>query len=746
MRETQKRPAGIGGGRRATRTVRERRSRRDLADLAEPAGMMRSMRHARGARVALAIVLAAFAVEIPAAQRAITHEDLWLMKRVAAPQVSPDGRWAAFVVVEPAYDGKSQISDIWIVPTDGSRPARRMTSTAAREGTPAWRPDSRMIAFAAQREGDESEQIYTLALDGGEALRVSALSSGAASPVFSPDGTQLAFESSVYPGTLTDEGHRKEARARRDRKWNARIYDGFPIRSWDRWLDDRQVQLYVMPVTAGGAQAGAPRNLLAGTNLVKSPGYAARATDASESLDAVWTPDGQGLVFAATTNRHRSAFAFGNYDLYYVPAVGAEPTRLTRSGDSFAKPQFSPDGRSLYALREAVNDRVYNLTRLAARSWPAGTPDADQSWRVLTAEFDLSVTSYALPRGREIFLLAERAGHEQLFALDAARASARPVIELTVGAFANLSSSTTTATPVLLANYDSAANPPEIVRIEPRRGAQAALTSFNGQALTALELPPVRHFWFTSRRGRRIHNMLVVPAGFDPQKRYPLFNVIHGGPHSMFRDQWVLRWNYHLLAAPGYVVLLTNYSGSTGFGEQFAQHIQGDPLRSAGEELNEAVDAALKEYAFIDRERHCAGGASYGGHLANWLQATTTRYRCLVSHAGLVNLESQWGTSDTVYGREINNGGPVWEQGPVWREQNPIRYAAAFKTPTLVTVGELDFRVPMNNAIEYWTVLQRQQVPSRLIVFPDENHWVLKGENSRLFYAEIHAWLARWLR
>ncbi len=227
--------------------------------------------------------------------------------------------------------------------------------------------------------------------------------------------------------------------------------------------------------------------------------------------------------------------------------------------------------------------------------------------------------------------------------------------------------------------------------------------------------------------------------------RYPLFNVIHGGPHSMWRDQWVLRWNYHLLAARGHVLVLTNYTGSTGFGEAFAQAIQGDPLRTPGEELNEAADAAIAKFGFIDGQRQCAGGASYGGHLSNWLQGTTTRYRCLVSHAGLVNLESQWGTSDVVYSREINNGGPVWEQGPVWREQNPIRFAGRFATPTLVTIGEQDFRVPLNNVLEYWTALQRRQVPSRLVVYPTENHWILSGENSRLFYREVHDWLDRWL-
>ncbi|MGH9658957.1 MAG: alpha/beta hydrolase family protein [Bryobacteraceae bacterium] len=239
--------------------------------------------------------------------------------------------------------------------------------------------------------------------------------------------------------------------------------------------------------------------------------------------------------------------------------------------------------------------------------------------------------------------------------------------------------------------------------------------------------------------------MLALSPNFDESKKYPLFVMIHGGANLMWRDQFFLRWNYHLLAAPGYVVLLTNYSGSTGFGEQFAQSIQGDVLAGPGEEINEAADEAIRRFPFIDSTRQAAGGASYGGHLANWLQATTTRYKCLISHAGLINLESQWGTSDTIYGREISNGGPVWEQGGVWRDQNPIRRARNFRTPILLTAGEHDFRVPLNQTLENWSVLQRLRVPSRLVVFPDENHWIMKGENSRYFYQEVHAWLKKWL-
>ena len=239
--------------------------------------------------------------------------------------------------------------------------------------------------------------------------------------------------------------------------------------------------------------------------------------------------------------------------------------------------------------------------------------------------------------------------------------------------------------------------------------------------------------------------MIALPPDFSPSKKYPLLVLMHGGPHSMWRDQFFTRWNYHLLAAPGYVVLLTNYTGSTGFGEKFAQEIQFDPLKTPGDEINGAADEAIRRFPFIDGSRQAAAGASYGGHLANWMQASTTRYKCLVSHAGLVNLESQWGTSDTIYHREVASGGPFWEGGNVWRDQNPIRFAAKFRTPILLSVGEHDFRVPLNQTLENWSVLQRLRIPSRLLVFQDANHWIQKGEDSRFWYQQVQDWLKKWL-
>lgn len=685
--------------------------------------------------------------------RTITHEDLWLMSRVGAPTVSPDGRLAVFAVSEPAYARDEQRSDLWLVPTDGKSAPRKLTATAGGEADMDWSPDSSKIVFSARREGDDQPQLYLLNLRrGGEAQRLTTLELGAREPRFSPDGQRILFSGRDYPKASNEADNRRIAAERKAQKWNARVYEGFPIRNWDRWLDDLQPRLHILALKENDEVSGDTRELLRGTTLAQAPGFATRSGGGGQVVDAVWTPDGRGIVFVASTDRHRAAYAFTSSALWWVPAAGGEPRRLTQDGtgaESYSRPQFTPNGKVLLVAYSMRQDKVFENTEILAFDWSRdGAAPALGSGRSLTESFDLDVGAFAAtPDSRSVYFLAEQAGHEKLFGAPVSgsgTSSPQPVFDMEAGVYTGLSVSRV-GKPVLIANFESATQPPEVVRIEPRSASHQRLSDFTTARAAALDLAPVEHFWFDSAKGRRIHNMLVKPPGFDPTKKYPLLVLMHGGPHTMWRDQWVLRWNYHMLAAPGYVVLLTNYSGSTGFGEAAAQSIQGDPLRTAAEEINQAADIAIEKHAFIDAERQCAAGASYGGHLANWMQASTRRYKCLISHGGLVNLESQWGTSDGVYHREVNNGGPVWEQGPVWREQNPIRYAAAFQTPTLVTIGEQDFRVPLNNSLEYWTVLQRQQVESRLVVFPDENHWILKGENSRYFYREMTEWLARWL-
>ena len=344
-----------------------------------------------------------------------------------------------------------------------------------------------------------------------------------------------------------------------------------------------------------------------------------------------------------------------------------------------------------------------------------------------------------------LYFTAEDRGHERLYVLPASGGTPTEVGALDAGTLSALDLGGPSSAPVAVCLWQSAVQPPEVVRVDLASGARTPLTRFTASRVAGLDLPAAETFWFTSARGARIHNLIVRPAGFDPAKKYPLLVVMHGGPHGAWRDEWVLRWNYHLLGAPGYVVLLTNYMGSTGFGEAFAQRIQGDPLEGPALEINQAADEAIARYPFVDGTRQVAGGASYGGHLANWMAVTTTRYRALVSHAGLFDLAAQWGTSDIAFSRERNMGRPVWEDPATWAKQSPLMRAGQLKTPMLVTVGERDFRVPANNALQLWTSLQRMQVPSRLIVFPEENHWILRAENSRFFYAEVHAWLAKWL-
>jgi len=673
------------------------------------------------------------------AKKALTHELLWTMPRVSNPVPSPDGKWVVFNVNKPSYDEKVASSDLWIVAADGSAPARQLTATKSGESDVAWSHDSRRIAFSAKREGDEKEQIYVMNVGGGEAERVTNLTNGARAPQFRPDDKAILFTSSVYPGAKTEEDNKRIAKERKELKYHVRTYTSFPIRSWDHWLDDLAPHVFYQEFDYGAQ----PHDVLAASKMVDEPGFAGRGggEGGTESLDATWAPDGETIVFAATTKRNVAAYAEVPHSLYRIVANSNAEPELIAQGDSYGRPRFGADGTTLYTIFEPNNGKIYNLARLVRYDWPSMT-----NRKVVTAApFDRSVGSFAItPDNKSVYFTAEEAGLEKVYRVPA-DGSAQPeeAVKQERGVFTRLAIAD--RAPVIVAMWGSSINPAEVVRIDPEKQLPSLLTNITFNAASGIDWLKPEHFWFTSKRGKKIHNMIVKPAAFDPTKKYPLFVVIHGGPASMWRDDISLRWNYHLLAKPGYIVLLTDYTGSTGFGEKFAQEITGDPLKGPGDEINEAADEAIKRFPFIDGTRQAAGGASYGGHLANWLEATTTRYKCLISHAGLINLESQWGTSDGIYHREIMNGGPVWEQGKVWREQNPIRYMAHFKTPMLLSVGERDFRVPINETLENWSALQRMRVPSRLLVWPNANHWVLDPNDSKQWYSEVWGWLATWL-
>jgi dipeptidyl aminopeptidase/acylaminoacyl peptidase len=681
----------------------------------------------------------ALAASVAAAQdapkRPIEHEDVWLMKRVGAPALSPDGRLVVVPVAQPAYDDKDKSSDLWLVPADGSALPRQITFSASPESGVAWSPDSRRIAFSAKREGHEETQVFVLDIaGGGEAERVTDAATGASRPLWRPDGGAILFSSMTYPGAISDADNRAKIDATKARKYNARVYDTFPIRHWDRWLDERRPTLMLQELDGESVA----RDLLAGSALRSAPGFGGDLDNDGEQLDASWSPDGGTIAFTATTARDQAARADVQQSLYAMPADGGEPRRLTGDEASYSQPQFAADGSALYARSSPHTKFVYNDDRLVRFDWADPTP------RPVSFGFKRSVGAFQVsPDGETVYLVAEDSGHDRIYSVTSTGAEPRELGRLESGSLSGLQVRGAEGAPVIVANWGSAVSPAEVQRIDPVSGVRKAVSAFNAERVAEIDWQPVQEFWFESKRGRRIHNMIVLPPAFDPAKKYPLFVLIHGGPHTMYKDEFFIRWNYHLLAAPGYVVLMTNYTGSTGFGEAFAQAIQGDPLKGPADEINQAADEAIRRYPFIDASRQAAGGASYGGHLTNWLAVSTDRYRALVSHAGLYDLKTQWTTSDIAYSRERNLAGPPWDGKSVWKEQSPFWQSKKLKTPILLTFGERDYRVPYNNGLEFWTVLQRQQVESRLVIFPDENHWILKGENSRYFYREVQDWLAK---
>ncbi|MCP4045426.1 MAG: S9 family peptidase [Gammaproteobacteria bacterium] len=669
--------------------------------------------------------------------RPITHKDVWTMNRLGSPVIGPKGQLAVVSITEPSYEKDGNISDLWLISVNGDTPPRRLTTTKESEKGVAWRADGGAIAFTAKRGDDKANQVYVLSMTGpGEAVRITNLSTGCSNPVWSPNGNMIAFESRVYPGARDDEANRTEKEARDERKYNVSAYDIFPIRQWDHWRDDRQIHLFVKEVAAGAIE----KDLLAGSALVEAPGFSGTSTRSGSTLKAVWTPDGKALVFNATTNLDEAAHARVLFHLYSVKLKGGEPLQLTKSTDwSCTGPKFSVDGKQIYCGYDPENEQVYNLDEIARFDWSKGGKlGAPQ---IITRDFDRSVGSFEISdNSRTLFITAADAGRTRIYKLPAKGGKVKALNPDSRGVYSGLQ----VAGKQLVAKWESSAVPAEIVRID-KNGAHKAITSFNTDRVKGVDLQPFTEFWFENGNGRQVHSWLALPPGFDKTKKYPLVLQMHGGPFSSSMDSGHVRWSAALLASPGYVVLMTDYTGSVGYGEQFSLDIGGDPLKTPVQDVLDAASVAVERFGFIDESRQAATGASYGGHMINWLQGTTTHFKALVGHAGLVSLEGQYASSDTIFNREIMNGGPSWGESAVWRNQSPSSYADKFSTPVLLTIGEKDFRVPINQTIGAWSYLQRNQVPGRLLVFHDANHWIMKGEEAKYFWEEVHTWLAKYL-
>jgi dipeptidyl aminopeptidase/acylaminoacyl peptidase len=678
-----------------------------------------------------------------AGKRAVTHEDVWTMRRLGTPVPSPDGEWLLVPVTEPAYDEEETSSDLWLVAVDGQTAPRQLTASTASEDGVAWSPDGSRIAFSSKRGDDDTSQVYVMDMTApGEPRRITNLATGASGPKWSPDGRRLAFESRVYPGAASDEENASEKKAREDRDYNVSAYDIFPIRQWNRWRDDLETHVFVQAAEPGAEAT----DLMAGTKFAASPGFAGVPSLGGESLLPEWSPDGRSLVISATINLDEAAHAPTIFHLYRVDVEGGEPEALTTGSEwSCHTPKFAPDGSALFCLFDPVTDYAYNLTEIARFDWPdsGAARDFESDPRLLTVGFDRTVTGMTVATGGDrVYFTAPDEGRIRLYGVAAdGRDEVAALKPDSNGVYAG----PLAAGRALVARWEDATQPAEIVRIDTRNGRHERLTAFNVDRAAALDRQPFREFWIENRHGRRVHSFVALPPAFDENREYPVITLIHGGPHSSSLDADHVRWSPHLLAAPGYVVIMTDYTGSIGYGSAFSQAIEGDPLKTPGEDVLAALDEAIRRYSFIDADRQAAAGASYGGHLVNWLQGATTRFRTLVGHAGLVDLEGQWSTSDAIYHREVVIGGPPWGDSPLWDEQSPSSYAGNFSTPMLLTIGEKDYRVPLNQTIAAWSYLKRRQVPGRLLVFHDADHWIMNGPEARYYWQEVHAWLARYL-
>jgi dipeptidyl aminopeptidase/acylaminoacyl peptidase len=678
-------------------------------------------------RYILPLIFALIAALCAAApqKRPITFEDLISMHRLSALQVSPDGKWVAYTVVTPNLAANRMERNIWLEPVAGGE-ARQLTRSGS-DTRPRWSPDSKSIAFLSSRDGTAA--VYVLSLEGGEATRAAGLAGGADNLLWSPDGRTLAFTSGVFPDCRDDACTARRLEEREKSKVKARIYDHLLYRHWTEWSDGTRSHLFVV-----SANGGAPRDLTPGADYDVPP-FSLGGPD-----EVAFSPDGKELCFAANTDPHPEVSTNG--DLFLVPVEGSAPPRRITTNPGFdGGPVYSPDGRSIAYHSQLIAGYEADRWRLMLYDRAKGTHTN------LSENFDRNVDTIAWsPDSKQLYFDAEDRQDVGLFRMDAvAGAETRAVLRVAaIGEFGLTPDGRT-----LVFTQSSLQSPAEIFAATADGRDVRQVTHHNAAILTQLDLPAAEHFTFKASDGREIYGMLVRPPAFDAGKKYPMVLVAHGGPQTMWEDVWGYRWNAQMFASPGYVVVMINRRGSTGFGQRFVDEINDDWGGKAYTDLMEGTDYVLGKYAFIDGSRMAAAGGSYGGFMMDWFATHAKgRFRALVSHAGVYDQTSMYATEELWFPDHEFRGTP-WTNPESYAKWSPSTYAAElgkYKTPTLVVAGELDFRVPYTQSLEFFSALQRQGVPSKLLLFPNEGHWILKPQDSELWYKTFLDWMATYLK
>ncbi len=747
-------------------------------------------------RRVLILLLTVFSV-VPAfsqAKHPFTFEDMMSLKRVAEPVPSPDGKWVLFSAVDVDLASNKKIPHIWIVPLGAPNAGNGATGIPpvdARERVlipdqdgdrPRWAPDGKRFAFISTKEG--GSQVWMADFDSGVGSitgvhKLTAIATEASGELWSPDGKNILFTSDVYPEcdgapAAEQECNAKKLEEHEKSKVKALIFDHLLYRHWNAYKEGKRSHIFVVPDVLASARAGAP-----GSGIAPPPprdltpgDFDAPVFSLGGQDNYAFSPDGQEVCYAS--NHDKVEATSTNSDLWLVPVTGGGAKNITADNPaSDSTPLYSPDGK--YIAYRAQQRPGYESDRFRLMLHDRKTGEKKN----LTEKFDSWVGTYSWsPESSGIYFVAEDKGESPLYALmfEAAtrgekgydisiRETNISVRDLLRGfnddiAVALLGKRLLFTRMSLQAPIEIYSLPlPE--RIEPLLGKDGPisnpkseftpltplpLTHINDSVLSQVAMSPLESFWFPGAKGDRVQGFLVKPPDFDANRKYPVKFLIHGGPQGAWGDDWSYRWNPELFAANGYVVIMINFHGSTGYGQKFIDAINGDWGGAPYEDLMKGLDYAEKTYPFIDKDRECAMGASYGGYATNWILGHTTRFKCIVTHDGMFNSTSAWGTTEELWFNEWEFKGTPYTNRPMYDKWSPHMYATNFKTPTLVVHGQLDYRLDVSEGFQLFTTLQRQNVPSKMLYFPDEGHWVLKPQNSQLWYKTVNAWVDQWTK
>ncbi len=657
-------------------------------------------------------------------KRAMEIEDLFRLKRVSDPQLSPDGKTVAFVITEVNKAANKSNSDIWTIPSAGGT-ARRLTNTPSQDRHPRWSPDGKSILFESNRGG--SFQLYRMASDGANVQQLTTISTEAGQGVWSPDGSAIAFVSAVAPEYSdkpfgeSDLLNKQRDEARDTGKVKARIFTKLLYRHWVSWVDGKRQHIFVMPLS------GEPRDVTPGDRDAVPTSSTFSAGD-----DFDFSPDGTELAYTATPTPPHSESWSTNHDIYIVNLKSGERTQLTTNPAADGFPRYSADGK--YIAYRAQSRAGFEADRWQLMLYNRSTHDT----RSLTGSFDAGIGEFCWsPDSKKLYFAAEDHARQPIWSVGVNGGEVRRVVDNATNGDMQCSPSG-----LLVFSHVTMSRPAEIYTATSNGKDLKPLTHANDSLYAGLVMQKPESVTYTGAAGSRVQMWIVKPPFFNPAEKYPLVYMVHGGPQGAWLDSWSYRWNPQLWAAQGYVLALPNPRGSTGFGQKFVDEISRDWGGKPFEDLMRGVDT-LMSFPYIDTVRKAAAGASYGGYMMDWFEGHTNRFKTIVTHDGVYNFYSEYGVTEETWFDEWEHGIP-WET-PDFDKFSPHRYAANFKTPMLIIHGELDYRVPVGEGMQLFTALQRQGIPSKFLYFPDEGHWVSKPLNSELWHLTVFDWLREYL-